>query len=443
MPADKTQAHPLRRKRLRRTPEACEESHTDSRHSPGGCPGELWALPDVCGDGARDLAVGDVFGERGGECSGGVSARCDGGSLVPGLAFGYHDRLFGGIYDLFRLFHGGGGYGATWGTVAGGGIYPLVCELGGLGVFHRVMARARSADVRAAHESVVGSDEEQVRLDRWFKRHYPTLSHAYLHKLIRTGQVRVDGARCRPGQRLCVGQSIRVPPLPSLPATEPSPSVGGDLRKYVLYRDESFIVLNKPTGLAVQGGVGVVRSLDAMLDSLRFSAKERPRLVHRLDKDTSGVLTLARTLPVARYMASAFRRRAVRKLYWALTDGAPEPPKGVIHRPVARRADAAGRGEQGAYSRYAVLAQTGDFAWLALWLFTGRRHQARLHAASLGTPIVGDARYGRRKPPLYLHARGLQVDHPDGGRLSVVAPMPEHMQHRWKSFGWDPDRASF
>ena len=289
------------------------------------------------------------------------------------------------------------------------------------------MARTR----RAGIASVVGAHEEGTRLDRWFRRYHPTVSYAHLHKIIRTGQVRVDGARCRPGQRLIQGQTVRVPPL--VEEMKVKKSFAGSLKKFVLYRDKSFIVLNKPAGLAVQGGARVIRSLDSMLESL--GCGEPPRLVHRLDKETSGVLVLARTLPVARYMANAFKNKKVRKLYWALTHGLPEPPKGEIKMPVRGRGDSGGM--HTAHSRYTVVAHAEGISWVSLVLFTGRRHQVRLHTASLGTPIVGDSRYGGGAPPLCLHARRLDVENLDGGFLSVKAPLPEHMEGYWRDFGWD------
>ena len=226
----------------------------------------------------------------------------------------------------------------------------------------------------------------------------------------------------------------------------------------MLYRDSDVIVLDKPAGLAVQGGTKTVRHLDAMLEALRFGRAERPRLVHRLDKDTSGVLLLARSANAAARLSAAFRKGAVQKLYWALVLGVPRPARGLIELPLAKRARRSGErvvvddGGKAAATAYTVIDAAGRrMAWLALRPQSGRTHQLRVHCAALGTPILGDRKYGGASavlpgtaaaPGLNLHARAIEFPRPDGkGDLRVVAPLPEHMRETWRRLGFDPDRA--
>ena len=307
----------------------------------------------------------------------------------------------------------------------------------------------------------VAEDEADLRLDRWFRRHFPELAHGRLEKLLRTGQIRVDGRRAKAGLRLAPGQAIRIPPAveapPSRPAAAPEVSRQdrATLEAAVLYRDDWVIALDKPPGLAVQGGTGQARHLDAMLEALRFEAAEPPRLVHRLDKDTSGVLLLGRSREATRRLAEAFRSRAGRKLYWAAVAGVPERPEGRIDLALAKgggagrekmREDAA-EGRR-AVTRYRVIDGLGkSAAWLALMPLTGRTHQLRAHCAALGTPILGDGKYGGRKAfaaggalpkRLHLHARAISLPHPSGqGQIEVTAPLPPHMAETWAFLGFD------
>lgn len=315
----------------------------------------------------------------------------------------------------------------------------------------------------------VATDETGLRLDRWFKRRFPALAHGRLEKLLRTGQIRIDGGRVKAGQRLEAGQEIRVPPLPQPDAARDKPPprtiAANDIKlvqRAVLHQDDSVIVLNKPPGLAVQGGTGTPRHLDGMLDALRFGRNERPRLVHRLDRDTSGVLVLARSVAAAAFLTGAFRSREARKIYWALVVGAPRPARGRIDAALAKLARAGDGGEamavvdpydmedaRRAVTYYDSVERAGRrLTWLALMPMTGRTHQLRVHCALLGTPVFGDGKYGREAPMidglsqyplLHLHARRLSLPHPDGGRLEVTAPLPPHMLATWKLFGFDPD----
>jgi 23S rRNA pseudouridine955/2504/2580 synthase len=306
----------------------------------------------------------------------------------------------------------------------------------------------------------VVAEDGEIRLDRWFHRHFPGLAHGRLEKLLRTGQVRVDGRRAKAGDRVAPGQKIRVPPLGDLssrPAREgppsPRPRDIAMLERAVLHIDDDLIIIDKPPGLAVQGGTHTERHLDAMLDALCFG-KERPRLVHRLDRDTSGVLVLARSAPAAAKLAAAFRDKATRKIYWAAVVGLPKPRRGRIDQPLAKLPGPAGERvafdeEEGkrAVTYYRTVSHAGDkLAWLALQPVTGRTHQLRAHCVALGTPILGDGKYGAAAAhpagvpnarKLHLHARALSLPHPRGGRLVVSAPLPAHMKETWAFFGFD------
>jgi 23S rRNA pseudouridine955/2504/2580 synthase len=309
----------------------------------------------------------------------------------------------------------------------------------------------------------VAPDEADIRLDRWFKRHYPSLGHGRLEKLLRTGQVRLDGGRVKAGQRLSPGQSIRVPPLDDSAAAPRSrrrrPVVSGrdakELRARVLYQDNDIIVIDKAAGLAVQGGSKTARHIDGMLDALADKDGERPRLVHRLDKDTSGVLVLARHVRAADWLGKAFRGRKVDKLYWAVVVGEPERDQGRIDKALVKKTGA--RGErmeqddagdgQAAVTDFSVMDRIGkQAAWLALRPRTGRTHQLRVHCAAIGTPILGDGKYGGAgaflsgvsSKALHLHARAITVPKRGGGVVRVIAPLPDHMRETWRLFGFNP-----
>jgi len=313
-----------------------------------------------------------------------------------------------------------------------------------------------------AETVTVDGDDGPVRLDRWFKRHYPALAHGRLEKLLRTGQIRVDGKRAKGGDRLMPGQAIRIPPLdeaPSPASATPRPLLPGDeaiLQDAILHQDEAVIVLNKPPGLAVQGGTRSERHLDGLLDGLRFGRAERPKLVHRLDKDTSGVLVIARSTAAAVFLTRAFRDKATRKIYWALAVGLPNPPQGRISLALAKRPSQGGERvradpDEGkpAVTYYRVVESIGERAsWLALLPVTGRTHQLRAHCAAIGTPILGDGKYGGgasrlsgvpNAGRLHLHARTLSIPHPGGGILRITAPLAPHMRQSWEFFGFPGD----
>ena len=310
----------------------------------------------------------------------------------------------------------------------------------------------------------ITKDEEGVRLDRWFRRHFPALSHGRLERLLRTGLIRVDGRRVKSGYRLAPGDHVRIPPeaaqdqAPSETLT-PKSTVAitardrQTLRESVLHRDRSILVIDKPAGLAVQGGSAIVRHLDGMLEALKFDAKERPKLVHRLDKDTSGVLVLARNQRAAMNLAKAFRDSAVSKIYWAVVVGLPELNQGRIDLDLGKRAGPGGErvrvdasGGQRAITEYAVIDRAGrEAAWLAFRPITGRTHQIRAHAAAIGTPILGDGKYGRRHAflkglglsnRLHLHAYEVRLPHPEGGTFAVTAAPPAHFKNSLSALGF-------
>jgi 23S rRNA pseudouridine955/2504/2580 synthase len=307
----------------------------------------------------------------------------------------------------------------------------------------------------------VGAGEDGMRLDRWFKTHYAGLPHSRLEKLLRTGQVRVDGGRAKSSTRLAEGQTIRVPPLPDV-APEPaarqrlSKAERDFLTSITLYEDDDLLILNKPSGIAVQGGTKTPHHIDRLLEGMGDGPETRPRLVHRLDRDTSGVLVIAKRRAVAAKLGKAFQTRSVRKIYWALVHGVPKPPQGKIEAalvkasgPEGDRVRKARPGEQdraqSAVTHYAVVDRAGQAtAFVSLKPVTGRQHQLRAHMAILGHPILGDEKYpsGTELPAgienkLHLHARRISFPHPSGeGVVDVTAPLPEHMRRSFTLFGF-------
>lgn len=312
----------------------------------------------------------------------------------------------------------------------------------------------------------VSAADADIRLDRWFKRHYPALKHGRLEKLLRTGQIRVDGSRAKGSTRLEAGQSIRVPPLgeeasAALPKRQEF-SAAEDVDwiwSLVIHRDEDVIALNKPPGIAVQGGRKVSRHIDGLIGGLAGKGEERPRLVHRLDRDTSGVLLIARRARSAAALAEAFRSREAQKTYWALVNGVPSPERGSIDAAILKQAGPDGYEKMAedpadgkeAITDYRVIEKAGrKVAWLSLMPRTGRTHQLRIHCAGIGTPILGDRKYSGGVPrldgvpgsdSLHLHARTIDLPHPNGGRLEVTAEMPAGMAETFRFFGFDYDGA--
>lgn len=331
----------------------------------------------------------------------------------------------------------------------------------------------------------VAAGEGDQRFDRWLRRKFPHVSQGRIEKMCRKGEARVDGARLKASTRLEEGQEVRVPPLPVTDAPErpkPKPRIKDAdaemIRACVIYRDDEIIALNKPWGLPVQGGSGQTKHVDGLAEALQFDAEEPPRLVHRLDKDTSGVLLMARTREAARVLTASFRHRATRKIYWALVAGVPTPYLGEIKTGMVK---AGGHGDSGegekmialhpqeidatpgakrSHTLYATLYRVASrAAWVALEPITGRTHQLRVHMAEMGHPIAGDGKYGGSKQEnlgdgwgaqiggviskkLHLHARRLVVEHPKTRKpVILTAALPPHMKESWDTFGWTEDLA--
>jgi len=313
--------------------------------------------------------------------------------------------------------------------------------------------------------ATVTADENDMRVDRFFEARFPGLSFSHIQRIIRKGEVRVNGKRTEPKARLAAGQSVRIPPL-SLAPPQPrddAPQAQKDrafLKGITLFEDADVLVLNKPAGLAVQGGSGTTRHVDGMLDALRGADGQRPRLVHRLDKDTAGCLLVAKTRFAASALAKTFRTRAARKIYWALVAGVPKPKQGRISTFLAKQEveedsfmRIARHGDKDAVhavTYYAVVETAAHkLAWVSLKPVTGRTHQLRAHMAHVGHPIVGDAKYfnienwelpGGMQNKLHLLARRIAVPHPRGGVIDVSAPLPPHMQQSWNLLGFDAKR---
>ena len=313
----------------------------------------------------------------------------------------------------------------------------------------------------------VTSDESGMRVDRFFEARFPGLSFSHIQRIVRKGEVRVNGRRTEPKARLEAGQSVRVPPLTlqAPPPREDAPQAQKDrafLKSITLYEDDDVLVLNKPMGLAVQGGSGTTRHIDGMLGALRgpHPDAQRPRLVHRLDKDTAGCLLVAKTRFAAAALAKTFRSRSARKIYWALVAGVPRPHQGRISTYLTKQEveedsfmRVAQHGEKNAMhavTYYAVVETSAQkLAWVSLKPVTGRTHQLRAHTAHVGHPIVGDPKYfnienwefpGGIQDRLHLLARRIVVPHPRGGTIDVSAPLPPHMQQSWNLLGFDAER---
>ncbi len=309
----------------------------------------------------------------------------------------------------------------------------------------------------------ISTGEDGVRLDRWFKRHWPHLAYGQIQKLLRSGQVRVDGGRAKADTRLGAGAKVRVPPLPAAPEAgvreELSDRDVAFARSLVIYEDDEVLALNKPSGLAVQGGTKTTRHVDRLLGAWGEGTL-RPRLVHRLDRDTSGVLVLGKTPAAAAKLSGAFAKRRASKTYWAIVAGAPRPAEGVIDMPLAKQGigdrelvqpvDRKDPNAEPAETEYVTVARAAHrVTWMALRPHTGRTHQLRAHMKAIGHPILGDPKYGDETSAplseglkLQLHARRLDLPHPSGGRLVLEAPLSPEMKAGFQRFGFDEHEAS-
>jgi 23S rRNA pseudouridine955/2504/2580 synthase len=320
---------------------------------------------------------------------------------------------------------------------------------------------AKRPDVTDVRTFTVNEDDDGIRLDRWFKRHMPEVSFNTVSRWARTGQLRLAGKRAVPGDRVEAGQEIRVPPLESAPARPARPQPKREpltpdeeqfVRDMVIYEGTQAFVLNKTPGLATQGGTKTHQHLDRLLDGLAGDGG-RPKLVHRLDKDTSGALLVARSARSAGHFAKAFSGRTARKIYWALVVGVPDADQGTIDAPLAKQPGTGGEKmhvdpEQGlpAKTRWRVIDRAGNrAAWVELQPLTGRTHQLRAHMAAIGHPIVGDAKYGGAEAfltggisrKLHLHARRIRIDAPDGGAIDVTAELPAHFAESLATLGFE------
>ncbi len=312
-------------------------------------------------------------------------------------------------------------------------------------------------------QAIIADDDDGIRLDRWFQRHVPETSYNIVSRWARTGALRLDGAKAAPGDRIAAGQTLVWPEnLPAMATPRPVEPVREALsdaqieyvQGLVIHMDRHAIVINKPPGLATQGGIGITTHVDGLLDALQYDMTTRPKLVHRLDKDTSGVLLLARTARAAAFFSKSFAGRDARKTYWALTIGVPKVEAGEIDASLSKQPGSGGEKmhvdpETGlkAKTRYRTIDYAaGRAAWVEFMPLTGRTHQIRVHAAAIGHPIVGDAKYGGKEAfltggisrKLHLHARRLVIDAPDGGKIDITADLPGHIADSFALLGFDP-----
>lgn len=312
----------------------------------------------------------------------------------------------------------------------------------------------------SSDSAIVAEEDDGIRLDRWFKRHRPGTPHALIARWARSGELTIDGRKADVSDRIEAGQTIAMPVPPAAPSgPRPrkekalSPADVALAEAMVIHRDKSALVLDKPPGLATQGGTKTDSHVDGLLGALQGDAAVRPKLVHRLDKDTSGALLVARTPRAATWFAKAFSNRSARKTYWAIVVGVPDIAQGEIDLPLAKQPGSGGEkmhvDEKGlpSKSRYRVIERAGNSAaWVELQPLTGRTHQLRVHMAAIGHPIVGDGKYGGKgafltgtiSRKLHLHSRRLRIDHPDGGAIDISAPLPPHFAESLEALGFDP-----
>ncbi len=311
---------------------------------------------------------------------------------------------------------------------------------------------------------IIQQDDNDIRLDRWFKRYYPNVTHGLLQKLLRDKNIKVDGKKAAANTRLLEGQELKFPDFPDNESQssnkkefiekELSQKDIDFVQSLVIYKDDNVIAINKPQGLPVQSGSGIVYHLDMLLPALKFEKKEKPKLVHRLDKETSGVLILARNSQTASYLANMFKVRESKKIYWALVKGVPKVKQGKISFPLFKKEGKNGfervvvDEEEGlpATTFYRLVENAGkDFSFVELCPKSGRTHQLRVHLAEIGNPIVGDDKYWPREleinsslaNKLHLHAKALIFKSVDGKNIAIEAPLPVHIKNSFDDLGFD------
>lgn len=295
----------------------------------------------------------------------------------------------------------------------------------------------------------VKEQDDGMRLNRWFLKYYPDLPLSRLQKLLRTKQIKVDGKKVEASLKLQAGWEIRIPPLEDKPQEKNKDFVSDKnaelIQSMVIYKDNNIIVLNKPSGLAVQGGTNTFHHIDAWLPALKYEKEEAPKLVHRIDKDTSGLLVLARDRKNAEILTKAFREHNLQKTYLALVRGCPKKMSGEIKAPlekIGEKSVVASEGKK-ALTDYKVLDNVGDkFALIEAKPLTGRTHQIRAHLEYIGTPIVGDDKYfGEVKEKvsditdkLYLHSYKIDLSSIYKG-MKIKAELPKHFTEALETLG--------
>lgn len=307
----------------------------------------------------------------------------------------------------------------------------------------------------------VSEDEEGMRLDRWFNAHFPEVKHGRLEKMLRKGEIRVGGGRVKANRRLEIGEEIRIPPLGEPRADHKktlrvSEEGASKLREMIIFEDDHLIALNKPFGLAVQGGAKTFQHVDGMLGALG-EGEARPKLVHRLDKDTGGLLLVAKTRKAAQALSDGFKTQKIQKTYWALVAGAPELKEGTINLPIAQQMVRHKEGQtervipdgnetgKRAETMFQTVESLGPISFLAMKPITGRKHQLRVHAAAMECPIIGDGKYGGDSAQIegvsnkmHLFCRSMTFKHPATGRMMTLsADLTGHMKTTWAYFNFE------
>lgn len=290
---------------------------------------------------------------------------------------------------------------------------------------------------------IVEADFAETRLDKVLQAH-EKLGFAQVQKLCRMGHIRLNGKRVKGNERVAEGDEITLPPaslnIPhSTPSTHLSPADVAFLKSLVVYEDDDIVALNKPAGLPVQAGTGHEKSLDRMVKAL-YAPKPAPKLIHRLDRDTSGVLLFGKTRTAAARMAKQFQGDEIEKTYWAITSGKKLPDKDRVDAPLSKGGEdiekvSVDPNGQPARTNFRVRGRKAGLQWLEVKPKTGRTHQIRVHMAYIGAPLCGDMKYGKKDDTpygikgLFLHARSLTIKHPSlPSRITFTADVPAHFE---------------